>query len=87
MSVEEFLKKLDAEEKTTYIVTLAYKYAIEDQYTVENLILEFDGTVATDYWVWNYDWWEGQENVKVLGFIPLQYVKTLPVYKYPFKED
>lgn len=87
MSVEEFLKKLDKEEKTTYIVTLAYKYDFEDQYYEENLVLEYDGTVSTDYWVWNYDWLEGQEDVKVLGYIKLQHVKTIPIGKYPYKED
>ena len=48
------------------VVHLAYKYDFEDEYTVSNQLLmcEPDGTYC-----WEYDWNEGQTDVKVLGFV------------------
>lgn len=71
MTLEEFFYKL---EKLDYyedvIVEIAYKYDWENEYTIENQYLEYDGNVGD--WVWLHDWDEGQQNVEVLGYIRMQ---------------
>ena len=61
------------------IVKLAYKYEWEKLYTVTNEILEY--CPCRDTWEWLNDWNEGQQDVKVIGFIP---VSNVPI---PFFTD
>lgn len=56
-----------------YIVKLMYKYSFETKYTIENQILEYDG--SENEYVWLDDWNEGQDDVKVLGYIAVQDVQ------------
>lgn len=67
LNLEQFFKRLDREPRNDYIVRLAYKYNWEKEYTVSNEILEYDG--EHDYYIWLNDWDEGQQDVKVLGYI------------------
>lgn len=59
-----------------YIVKLKYKYSFEEQYTIENQILEYDGSM--DEYIWLNDWNEGQEDVEVLGYVAVQDLKIVP---------
>lgn len=58
-----------------YIVKLKYRYSFEERYTIENQILEYDG--SEDEYVWLDDWDEGQDDVEVLGYIAVQDVQIL----------
>lgn len=53
------------------IVTIAMRYENEKSYTNETTLLEWDG----DSFVWVDDWWEGQQFVKLLGFMPVQSIE------------
>lgn len=74
MTLEQFFKKLDTLPRNDYIVLLAYKYDWEKEYMVSNEILEYYGT--RDEYVWLNDWNEGQQDVKVLGFINVDEVEV-----------
>lgn len=69
LSLEQFFKRLDNEPRQDYIVRLAYKYDWEDKYIIDNELLEYDG--CHDDYVWLNDWDEGQQDVKVLGYISI----------------
>lgn len=58
-----------------YIVKLKYRYSFEEQYTIENQILEYDG--SENEYIWLDDWNEGQDDVEVLGYIAVQDVQIL----------
>lgn len=55
-----------------FLVTILVNDREETQY------LEFDG----DGWrfVWNNDWWEGEEDVRLLGFLP---IANIHIYNSP----
>lgn len=74
MTIDEMFNKLDNKVRDTYIVTLKYKYDFEENYTIENNILEYDS--MTDSYVWLNDWDEGQTDVEVLGYMILSDVDT-----------
>lgn len=59
-----------------YIIKLMYKYSFETKYTIENQILEYDpnANLSGDY-IWLNDWHEGQDDVKVLGYIAVRDVQ------------
>ena len=75
MTLDELFKILN--KPTTihqdYIVKLKYRYSFEERYTIENQILEYDG--SKDEYVWLDDWNEGQDDVEVLGYIAVQDVQ------------
>lgn len=77
MTLDELFKILD--NPTTihqdYIVKLKYRYSFEERYTIENQILEYDG--SENEYVWLDDWNEGQDDVEVLGYIAVQDVQIL----------
>ena len=75
MTVDEMFNELDGKARDTYIVTLKYKYDFEENYIIENHILEYD--CFDDSYVWLNDWYEGQTNVEVLGYMPLNGVDTI----------
>lgn len=58
-----------------YIVKLKYRYSFEERYTIENQILEYDG--SENEYIWLDDWNEGQDDVEVLGYIAVQDVQIL----------
>ena len=59
------------------IVKLCYKYKWEKDYTFTNEYLQY--IPCRDDWEWLNDWNEGQQDVKVIGFIPISNV-TVPTY-------
>ena len=74
MTINEMLDELENKMRDTYIVTLKYKYDFEENYAIENHILEYDS--ITDSYVWLNDWYEGQTDVEVLGYMSLGDVDT-----------
>lgn len=72
MTIDEMFNELENKVRDTYIVTLKYKYDFEKDYTIENQILEYD---SMNY-VWLDDWYEGQTDVEVLGYMILGDVDT-----------
>ena len=74
MTLKEFFKEIENQAIDTYIVTLKYKYEFEDNYTIENQILEY--VSVGDEYVWQNDWYEGQTDVEVLGYMLLGDVDT-----------
>jgi hypothetical protein len=77
MTVKEMFNELEDKERDTIIVTLKYKYDFEENYTIENHILEYD--FMSDSYVWLNDWNEGQTDVEVLGYMPLGNVDTTKI--------
>lgn len=57
---------------TDFIVTIS----LDGEETTE--FLEFDGNVAE--FIWLNDWWEGQTDIYLVGFRPLDAIK---VYGFP----
>ena len=77
MTIDEMFNELENKARDTYIVTLKYKYEFEENYTIENQILEYDS--ITDSYVWLNDWNERQTDVEVLGYMILGDVDTTKV--------
>ena len=68
MTLAEFYNKLSNRDTVyTYLVFLKYKYNYEEVYTKGYEIYYFDGY---DY-CWLNDWFEGQQDVEVIGVIRL----------------
>ena len=78
MSIEELYQYLNEPDRLqeTYIVRLSLRYESELFELVTNEIISPDPFSPTR-WTWENDWYEGQEHVEVLGFIPLQEVKVV----------
>ena len=66
----------NTEYNTDYLVTLL----LDGE--EETVLLLYDG--AIDLYEWEYDWYEGQKEVKVLGFMPISKIK---IHNYPRKEE
>lgn len=77
MTIDEMFNELEDKARDTFIVTLKYKYDFEENYTIENHILEYDS--ITDSYVWLNDWYEGQTDIEVLGYMLLGDVDTTKV--------
>lgn len=74
MTIDEMFNELENKVRDTYIVTLKYKYDFEENYVIENQILEYDS--VDDSYVWLNDWNEGQTDIEVLGYMLLGDVDT-----------
>ena len=70
-----------------FLVTLS----IEDKLCVEYLYFETgDPNWPDPHWVWESDWWEGQKDVELVGFIDISsvYVSGTPdSYKFITMEE
>lgn len=75
MDLDKFFEIIE-NEQTDYIVRLAYKFEFEKDYDISNEILEWD----SDGYVWVNDWYEGQTDVYVIGFIKVSDV-VVPDWK------
>ena len=76
MTLEEFFDKLYNDRVCEdIIVRLKYKYSHEDEWTYSNEILEYDGNYSCGIYCWLNDWDEGQQDVVVLGYIPVDEIK------------
>lgn len=90
MDADKFLEYLEKSEETIsayYIVRIKVKYIDEDDYRFINEILAYDGDY--DLWIWEDDWHHCIEDAKVVGYIPIDEVRTfrpLPIM-YGVKAD
>lgn len=78
MTLDQFyntIKQLNLHEDL--IVKLGYRYKWEKDYTFTNEYLQY--MPYKDDWEWLNDWHEGQQDVQVIGFIPISNV-TVPAY-------
>lgn len=76
MTLEEFDRELEKRPIEPLIVRLKWKYKWEKEYTYSNEILDYED----DHYVWLNDWDEGQDEVYVVGFIPIADIEV-PEYK------
>ena len=51
-----------------YIVNIRYKYSFQDTYERSNEFV----TITPEGATWDMDWWEGQDDVDLMGFIALE---------------
>ena len=77
MTLQEFYNYLKTQPIEDKIVCIRYKYSWEDEWNYSNEILEVDIDFDSLY-AWAYDWYEGQEDVEVLGCIDVSDVCTTP---------
>ncbi len=75
MTLEEFDAWLREQPYDNMIVYLKYKYSNERDWTYSKEILLLDSTVPYFY-VWENDWYEGQQNIEVLGCIAVSDVEV-----------
>lgn len=82
MKLDDFFKFLAKFPVDDYVVRLKLKYDDEKDYRYTNEILEFDG----DDYVWSNDWDEGQQDVEVIGYMPVSDIDTfcIPIDKKQF---
>lgn len=80
MSIEDFdnyLKTLEVIEDQ--LVYMRYKYSWETNWTYSKEILLADMD-APEYYAWLNDWFEGQENIEILGCIPIDEI-DVPLFE------
>lgn len=56
------------------IVGIKMKYDHEREYVRLNVIFSYDHD--RECGIWEYDWWEGQQEVYLVGIIPISEVET-----------
>lgn len=56
------------------IVGIKMKYDHEREYERLNVIYSYNPD--KEYGIWEYDWWEGQQEVYLVGIIPISDVET-----------
>lgn len=62
------------------IICMGIKYDHENEYTYTNELLYF--TEYGSYNLWESDWFEGQRNIDIIGFVPVNEV----LMRYSFYE-
>lgn len=67
MPLDEFFKLIKDKPIEDYVVKLRYRYSFEDDWTYSNEILEWDPDL--DDYEWCNDWYEGYDEIEVLGYI------------------
>lgn len=67
MNMAEFFNYFDKVIPGDYIIWLKYKYSFETEYIYTKEIL----THCVDHFEWLNDWNEGQEDIIILGFVPV----------------
>ena len=80
MTIDEMFNELENKARDIFIVTLKYKYDFEENYTIENQILDYNS--IDDSYVWLNDWYEGQTDIEVLGYMILGDVDTTKLLTY-----
>ena len=78
MTENGFSKWLETQPVEDKIVSIRYKYLHEKEWTQSNEVLEVDMS-ADGYYVWLNDWYEGQEDVEILGCIPVSDI-NVPIF-------
>ena len=78
--IEDFLDSLPRKD---CIIKIRCKYACETRWEILNELVcyyeSYDG--MRDVWEWQYDWFEGQDDVEILGYIPIDSVDVPILYK------
>ena len=66
----DFEKYINTLSEDTYLVRWRFWYDFEGRNAsaVENVILDIKDNV----YMWEYDWWEGQQNIELVWIVPLQ---------------
>ena len=72
MKYDDFANVIENWPYGDYVVRIAYRYDFEENEYITNEI--FEHTPSYDSWL--NDWWEGQEHIKILGFINVDAVKV-----------
>lgn len=70
MKESDFYEWLEAQPIEDKIVSIKYKYSHEKEWTQSNEILEVD-PYCEEVYVWLNDWNEGQQDIEILGCIPV----------------
>lgn len=74
-AVEKAISKNKLYDNCDMLVRIKCKYSWEsdNEYVTSNEILTFDaiGEVA----MWEYDWWEGQQDVWVIAAVPIEKIE------------
>ena len=53
------------------VVQLRTKYKFDKDWTDITTLLLNDGTWSEPDWIWEYDWWEGEEDVDLVAVAPV----------------
>ena len=75
MTAIRFMDWLKIQPLDDKIVYLRYKYAHEETWTYSKEILEVN-MYADNFYVWENDWYEGQQEVEMLGCISIDDVNV-----------
>lgn len=75
MSEKEFSILLEKLPFQDYVVCIQLKYPWEKCYRITHEILEADN----DHYVWLNDWDEGETDVTIMGFIPVDDIEVPPM--------
>ena len=72
MKLEQFYNMAD--KTKDYIVKLKYKHDSETKYTISNEVCSYYWSIypGEDQWQWFNDWCEGETDVEVLDFCPVE---------------
>lgn len=77
LTLDEFFDIIKTMPSTDYIVKLRYRYDYEKEWTVTNEILEYYADSKSENYIWLNDWFEGQQWVEIMGFIPVEDVEVV----------
>lgn len=78
MNKEEFNEWLDKAPRTYYIIRIAMRHRDEKKYRITNELLYYeDGE-----WTWEFDWWEGEEDVIYLGYVTIDSLSSYVFRKF-----
>lgn len=79
--MNELLEQMPFED---YIITVASKFAPDEDWEIHNEILlaEISGYASGPTFVWNNDWYEGQPFVKIVGMIPVKAIITNSLFYF-----
>ena len=75
MTIEEFYNWLSKQTIEDRLVHIRYKYSWEDYWIQSNEYLQVDLDIDGNY-IWLNDWYEGQDNVEILGCIGVDDIKV-----------
>lgn len=81
MSKEEFEEFIVKSEPDTKLVFIKLKYSWEDKprYITEIYLYDPQHGLPYSEYVWEYDWWEGEDDVEILGCINVSEV-VIPLF-------
>ena len=81
MSEEEFKEFIAKSEPDNKIVFIRLKYSWEDKPRYINVLYLYDPQHGLPYseYVWEYDWYEGEDEVDILGCINVSEV-VIPLF-------